>query len=35
MLDELISRRITLDQIDDGFAAWKRGETIRSVFTFD
>ena len=35
MLDELISRRITLDQINDGFAALKRGETIRSVITFD
>ena len=35
MLDELISRRITLDDINDGFAALKRGETIRSVITFD
>ncbi len=35
MLDELISRRITLDGINDGFAALKRGETIRSVITFD
>jgi S-(hydroxymethyl)glutathione dehydrogenase/alcohol dehydrogenase len=35
MLDELISRRITLDEINDGFAALKRGETIRSVITFD
>ncbi len=35
MLDELISRRITLDQINDGFSALKRGETIRSVITFD
>jgi S-(hydroxymethyl)glutathione dehydrogenase/alcohol dehydrogenase len=34
-LDELISRRITLDQINDGFAALKRGETIRSVIVFD
>ena len=31
MLDELITRRITLDEINDGFAALKRGETIRSV----
>jgi S-(hydroxymethyl)glutathione dehydrogenase/alcohol dehydrogenase len=35
MLDELISRRITLDGINDGFSALKRGETIRSVITFD
>lgn len=35
LLDELISRRITLDGINDGFAALKRGETIRSVITFD
>jgi S-(hydroxymethyl)glutathione dehydrogenase/alcohol dehydrogenase len=35
LLDELISRRITLDEINDGFAALKRGETIRSVIIFD
>ncbi len=35
MLDELISRRIRLDEVNDGFAALKRGETIRSVITFD
>ena len=35
MLDELISRRITLDGINDGFSALKRGETIRSVILFD
>jgi S-(hydroxymethyl)glutathione dehydrogenase/alcohol dehydrogenase len=35
MLDELISRRITLEGINEGFAALKRGETIRSVITFD
>jgi S-(hydroxymethyl)glutathione dehydrogenase / alcohol dehydrogenase len=35
LLDELISRRIALEQINDGFAALKRGETIRSVITFD
>jgi S-(hydroxymethyl)glutathione dehydrogenase/alcohol dehydrogenase len=34
-LDELISRRITLDEINEGFSALKRGETIRSVVTFD
>jgi S-(hydroxymethyl)glutathione dehydrogenase / alcohol dehydrogenase len=35
MLDELISRRITLDEINGGFDALKRGETIRSVIMFD
>jgi S-(hydroxymethyl)glutathione dehydrogenase/alcohol dehydrogenase len=35
MLDELISRRITLEGINDGFDALKRGETIRSVIMFD
>ncbi|MGB8397418.1 Zn-dependent alcohol dehydrogenase [Bradyrhizobium sp.] len=35
MLDELISRRITLEGINDGFAALKRGGVIRSVITFD
>ena len=35
MLDDLISRRIGLDEINDGFAALKRGDTIRSVVTFD
>lgn len=34
-LDEMISRRIALEEINDGFAALKRGETIRSVVTFD
>lgn len=33
-LDELISRRIRLDEINAGFEALKRGETIRSVVTF-
>ncbi|HEY8871411.1 MAG TPA: zinc-binding dehydrogenase, partial [Stellaceae bacterium] len=34
MLDELISRRIALDDINDGFLALQRGETIRSVVVF-
>ncbi|WP_300182015.1 hypothetical protein [Bradyrhizobium sp.] len=34
LLDELISRRITLDEINDGFAARKRGDSIRGVVTF-
>jgi S-(hydroxymethyl)glutathione dehydrogenase/alcohol dehydrogenase len=33
-LDELITRHITLDQINEGFAALKAGEAIRSVVTF-
>ncbi|MBV9825131.1 MAG: alcohol dehydrogenase catalytic domain-containing protein [Alphaproteobacteria bacterium] len=33
-LDELISRRIRLDEINEGFAALRRGETIRSVVMF-
>ncbi|QFR34903.1 Zn-dependent alcohol dehydrogenase [Ancylobacter sp. TS-1] len=33
-LDELISRHIALDEINDGFAGLKRGETIRSVVMF-
>jgi len=33
-LDELISRRIGLEEINDGFAALGRGETIRSVVVF-
>jgi S-(hydroxymethyl)glutathione dehydrogenase/alcohol dehydrogenase len=35
MLDELISRRLTLSEINGGFDALKRGETIRSVILFD
>ena len=34
MLDELISRRIALEEINEGFGALKRGETIRSVIGF-
>jgi S-(hydroxymethyl)glutathione dehydrogenase/alcohol dehydrogenase len=33
-LDEMISARIGLEQINEGFAALKRGETIRSVVMF-
>jgi S-(hydroxymethyl)glutathione dehydrogenase / alcohol dehydrogenase len=33
-LDELVTARLTLDQINDGFAAMTRGEGIRSVVTF-
>src|SRR6201996_8996609 len=34
-LGDTISRRIRRDEINDGFAALKRGETIRSVVMFD
>ena len=34
-LDEMISRRIRLEEINEGFTALKRGETIRSVVMFD
>ena len=34
-LDELVSARIALDDINDGFAAMTRGEVARSVITFD
>jgi S-(hydroxymethyl)glutathione dehydrogenase/alcohol dehydrogenase len=33
-LDEMISDRIGLEQINEGFAALKRGETVRSVVMF-
>ena len=34
-LDELVSRRITLDEVNDGFDAMKAGEVARSVIMFD
>lgn len=34
-LDELITRRIRLEEINEGFAALKRGEAIRTVIGFD
>jgi S-(hydroxymethyl)glutathione dehydrogenase/alcohol dehydrogenase len=34
-LDELVSRRITLDEVNEGYAALNRGETARSVIVFD
>jgi Zn-dependent alcohol dehydrogenase len=33
-LDEMISARIALAAINDGFAALKRGDTVRSVVMF-
>ncbi len=35
MLDELITQRIRLDQINDGFAAMERGEVVRAVINFE
>jgi S-(hydroxymethyl)glutathione dehydrogenase / alcohol dehydrogenase len=35
MLDELITQRIRLDAINEGFAALRNGQAIRSVITFD
>jgi S-(hydroxymethyl)glutathione dehydrogenase/alcohol dehydrogenase len=34
-LDELVSRRITLDDVNEGFEAMRRGEVARSVIVFD
>jgi S-(hydroxymethyl)glutathione dehydrogenase/alcohol dehydrogenase len=35
LLDEMVSARIRLDDINDGFAAMKAGEVARSVIMFD
>lgn len=35
MLDELVSARISLDEINDGFEQMKTGSLARSVITFD
>ncbi len=34
-LDAVVSRTITLDETEEGFHAMERGETLRSVITFD
>lgn len=34
-IDELISRRIRLDEVNDAFAAMQKGEVARSVIVFD
>jgi S-(hydroxymethyl)glutathione dehydrogenase/alcohol dehydrogenase len=34
-LDELVSRRITLDDVNEGFEAMRRGEVARSVIVFE
>jgi len=33
-LDQVVSRRISLDETDEAFAAMERGETLRSVIVF-
>jgi len=35
MLDELVSRRIPLEEVNDAFAALERGEVARSVIVYD
>lgn len=35
LLDELVSRRIRLEEINDGIAALRKGEVARSVVVFD
>jgi len=35
MLDEMVSARISLDEINQGFEAMKAGSVTRSVITFD
>jgi S-(hydroxymethyl)glutathione dehydrogenase/alcohol dehydrogenase len=34
-LDEMISQRIKLEQINEGFEEMRRGEMARSVIVFD
>jgi S-(hydroxymethyl)glutathione dehydrogenase/alcohol dehydrogenase len=34
-LDDLVSQRIGLDQVQEGFEALKKGEIARSVIVFD
>ena len=34
-LDELVSRRISLDEVNDGFDAMKAGEVARCVIMFE
>ena len=35
LLDEMITRRFRLDQVDEAFQAMREGEVIRSVLLFD
>jgi S-(hydroxymethyl)glutathione dehydrogenase/alcohol dehydrogenase len=34
-LDDMISQRLRLDQVNEGFEEMKRGEIARSVIVFD
>jgi Zn-dependent alcohol dehydrogenase len=33
-LDEVVSRTVSLDEVEEAFAAMERGETLRSVIVF-
>ncbi len=35
LLDEMVSERITLEEVNDGFARMRTGEGVRSVIVFD
>jgi len=35
LLDEMVTRRIALAEVEDAFGAMERGETLRSVIAFD
>ena len=34
-LDEMVTRRYTLDQINEGYADMKSGKNIRGIIEFD
>ncbi|MCB0087792.1 MAG: hypothetical protein KDE54_07755, partial [Caldilineaceae bacterium] len=34
-LDGVVSRKVSLEETEDAFAAMERGETLRSVIVFD
>ena len=34
LLDEMVSRTISLDEVNDGYDAMKKGEVARTVITF-
>jgi len=34
-LDSVVSRTVSLDEVEDAFHAMERGETLRSVIVFD
>jgi S-(hydroxymethyl)mycothiol dehydrogenase len=33
-LDEVVTRTVSLDEVEEAFAAMERGETLRSVIVF-